>query len=154
MLASKSAVRIQTICSHVAPASWTRVLGVAASGSGHARGIHTSAARAQKVLTVENMNPHVKNMEYAVRGPIVIRAGEIEQELQSVSTSQPQVWETMDRSSNRLEIGTNRGTSTSMLYDVPSLMMTIRRFVRRVNGSIITRIEPVGEPYREVCLSP
>lgn len=34
-----------------------------------------------KVLTVENMNPHVKNMEYAVRGPIVIRAGEIEQEL-------------------------------------------------------------------------
>lgn len=27
------------------------------------------------------MNPHVKNMEYAVRGPIVIRAGEIEQEL-------------------------------------------------------------------------
>lgn len=34
-----------------------------------------------KVLTVENMNPHVKNMEYAVRGPIVIRAGEIEEEL-------------------------------------------------------------------------
>lgn len=34
-----------------------------------------------KVLTVDNMNPHVKNMEYAVRGPIVIRAGEIEQEL-------------------------------------------------------------------------
>ncbi|KAL4239866.1 glycerol-3-phosphate O-acyltransferase 2 [Mactra antiquata] len=34
-----------------------------------------------KVLSVENMNPHVKNMEYAVRGPIVIRAGEIEQEL-------------------------------------------------------------------------
>ncbi|KAK6186155.1 hypothetical protein SNE40_008250 [Patella caerulea] len=34
-----------------------------------------------KVLSVENMNPFVKNMEYAVRGPIVIRAGEIEQEL-------------------------------------------------------------------------
>ncbi|XP_060608554.1 alanine aminotransferase 2-like [Ruditapes philippinarum] len=34
-----------------------------------------------KVLSVQNMNPHVKNMEYAVRGPIVIRAGEIEQEL-------------------------------------------------------------------------
>lgn len=40
-----------------------------------------------KVLTVENMNPHVKNMEYAVRGPIVIRAGEIEQELRKVSNS-------------------------------------------------------------------
>lgn len=37
-----------------------------------------------KVLSVENVNPHVKNMEYAVRGPIVIRAGEIEQELAKV----------------------------------------------------------------------
>lgn len=31
------------------------------------------------------MNPHVKNMEYAVRGPIVIRAGEIEEELRKVT---------------------------------------------------------------------
>jgi len=30
------------------------------------------------------MNPHVKKMEYAVRGPIVIRAGEIEEELKKV----------------------------------------------------------------------
>lgn len=37
--------------------------------------------RRWKVLTIENMNPNVKNMEYAVRGPIVIRAGEIEQDL-------------------------------------------------------------------------
>lgn len=36
-----------------------------------------------KVLSVENMNPHVRSMEYAVRGPIVIRAAEIEQELKS-----------------------------------------------------------------------
>ena len=36
-----------------------------------------------KVITVENMNPHVKAMEYAVRGPIVVRAGEIEKELKS-----------------------------------------------------------------------
>ena len=36
------------------------------------------------MLTVENMNPHVKGMEYAVRGPIVIRAGQIEEELQQV----------------------------------------------------------------------
>lgn len=38
-----------------------------------------------KVLTVANMNPFVKTMEYAVRGPIVIRAGEIEQELAKVT---------------------------------------------------------------------
>lgn len=41
---------------------------------------HASNKR-QKVLSVDNMNPFVKNMEYAVRGPIVIRAGEIEEEL-------------------------------------------------------------------------
>ena len=36
-------------------------------------------------MTIDNMNPHVKNIEYAVRGPIVIRAGELEKELKAVS---------------------------------------------------------------------
>ena len=44
-----------------------------------------------KVLTVENMNPHVKVMEYAVRGPIVIRAGEIEKDLEKVMLWQVRV---------------------------------------------------------------
>ncbi|XP_026682361.1 alanine aminotransferase 2-like [Diaphorina citri] len=43
------------------------------------------AAAAAKCLTLDNMNPNIKVMEYAVRGPLVIRAGEIEKELQSVS---------------------------------------------------------------------
>ncbi|KAM3860838.1 alanine aminotransferase 2-like [Diretmus argenteus] len=34
-----------------------------------------------KVLTVDNMNPYVKRVEYAVRGPIVQRAVQIEKEL-------------------------------------------------------------------------
>ncbi|KAI1729704.1 aminotransferase class I and II domain-containing protein [Ditylenchus destructor] len=34
-----------------------------------------------KVLTLDSINPNVKTMEYAVRGPIVIRAVEIEKEL-------------------------------------------------------------------------
>ena len=37
-----------------------------------------------KPLTLENMNPSVKQVEYAVRGPIVARAGEIEKELAKV----------------------------------------------------------------------
>jgi len=37
-----------------------------------------------KVLTVDNINPNVRTMEYAVRGPIVIRAVEIEKELSQV----------------------------------------------------------------------
>lgn len=34
-----------------------------------------------KILNLGNINPNVKTMEYAVRGPIVIRALEIEKEL-------------------------------------------------------------------------
>jgi len=39
--------------------------------------------RRGKVLTMQTLNPCIKSMEYAVRGPIVVRAGEIEKELQS-----------------------------------------------------------------------
>ena len=42
--------------------------------------------RRNKVLSINNINPYVKQMEYAVRGPIVIRAGEIEQEITKVRT--------------------------------------------------------------------
>ena len=38
----------------------------------------------ETVLTVENMNPHIRKMEYAVRGPIVQRAIALEKELQQV----------------------------------------------------------------------
>lgn len=34
-------------------------------------------------VTLDNMNPNVKRLEYAVRGPLVIRAGQIERELKS-----------------------------------------------------------------------
>lgn len=37
----------------------------------------------QRVVTVGNMNPHVIKMEYAVRGPLVIRATAIEKELEA-----------------------------------------------------------------------
>lgn len=35
-------------------------------------------------LTLDSINPNIVKMEYAVRGPLVIRAGEIEKELQQV----------------------------------------------------------------------
>lgn len=38
-----------------------------------------------KSLSIENVNPNLKIMEYAVRGPLVIKAGEIEKELLNVS---------------------------------------------------------------------
>ena len=42
-------------------------------------------AAVDRVLSVDNINPNIKTMEYAVRGPLVIRAGEIEKELANVS---------------------------------------------------------------------
>lgn len=41
-------------------------------------------ATSTKTLTLDNMNPNVIKMEYAVRGPLVIRAGEIEKEIKQV----------------------------------------------------------------------
>jgi alanine transaminase len=38
----------------------------------------------KKILTMENLNPRVIDVEYAVRGPIVIRAAEIEKEIKLV----------------------------------------------------------------------
>merc|ERR1712227_1128239 len=40
------------------------------------------AENTKPTITLENMNPCVKQMEYAVRGPLVIRATEIEKEIQ------------------------------------------------------------------------
>lgn len=44
----------------------------------------TMATQPQPTLTMDNLNPNVIVMEYAVRGPLVIRAGEIEKELEKV----------------------------------------------------------------------
>ncbi|ESO89980.1 hypothetical protein LOTGIDRAFT_192553, partial [Lottia gigantea] len=42
-----------------------------------------------KVLTMETLNPNVVQMQYAVRGPIVARAGELEKELEKDNASKP-----------------------------------------------------------------
>ncbi|XP_055909619.1 alanine aminotransferase 1 [Eupeodes corollae] len=44
-------------------------------------GLETKRKMSSKCLAVENINPNFITMEYAVRGPLVIRAGEIEKEL-------------------------------------------------------------------------
>lgn len=42
----------------------------------------------EPTLNLDNLNPCIKVMEYAVRGPLVARAGEIEKELEKVSALQ------------------------------------------------------------------
>ncbi|XP_044252943.1 alanine aminotransferase 1 [Tribolium madens] len=54
------------------------------SPSGSSRGSRCTLVRTMSSanLTLDNLNPQIKVMEYAVRGPLVIRAGEIEKELE------------------------------------------------------------------------
>ena len=47
----------------------------------------SSTAAGARVLTMDTLNPNVRAMEYAVRGPIVTRAAEIEKELQKVTVN-------------------------------------------------------------------
>ena len=47
--------------------------------------ISHSRSLSSKPLTVDNLNPHVKRMEYAVRGLIPIEAMRINDELKQVS---------------------------------------------------------------------
>lgn len=42
------------------------------------------ATEAKRCLNIEDLNPNIKVMEYAVRGPLVIRAAELEKELEKV----------------------------------------------------------------------
>ncbi|XP_058444925.1 alanine aminotransferase 1 [Malaya genurostris] len=46
------------------------------------RTMTTSACTYKPCVTIDNINPAIKVMEYAVRGPLVIRAGAIEKELE------------------------------------------------------------------------
>jgi alanine transaminase len=55
-----------------------------ATGGRDAGACNCSERTEKGFVTIENMNPCIKRMEYAVRGPLVIRASEIEKELQEV----------------------------------------------------------------------
>ena len=55
------------------------------SSSVPAAGARSMTSASGRVLTMETLNPNVRAMEYAVRGPIVVRAAEIEEELEKVN---------------------------------------------------------------------
>ncbi|XP_015786109.1 alanine aminotransferase 2 [Tetranychus urticae] len=49
----------------------------------------TQSGESSHVLDLDSVNQNVKKMEYAVRGPLVIRAGEIEKELKAGKNDKP-----------------------------------------------------------------
>ena len=56
-----------------------------AGGNSFWRTISTAMNMKSKLLTVDTLNPNIKNVEYAVRGPIVQLASKLEKELEQVS---------------------------------------------------------------------
>ncbi|XP_060694088.1 alanine aminotransferase 2 [Hemiscyllium ocellatum] len=60
--------------------AWGSAAGLITEGA--ASLLRDNCRNGDRVLTIANMNPQVRATEYAVRGPIVIKAGEIEKELQ------------------------------------------------------------------------
>ncbi|XP_018495002.1 alanine aminotransferase 1 [Galendromus occidentalis] len=86
---AKRSLSIDGRISAVTAAAHPTNVGVVQIGS-HRRPIHTTAAKMDgKVILVENTNRNMRVMEYAVRGPIVIRAGEIEKQLKDKPGSLP-----------------------------------------------------------------
>lgn len=64
---------------------WGRSHSSAAAEASATLKVRPERSPRDRILTLESMNPQVKAVEYAVRGPIVLKAGEIEMELQRVS---------------------------------------------------------------------
>jgi len=61
---------------------WSNLLRAMATGGKDVDACNCSETTVKGFVTIDNMNPCIKRMEYAVRGPLVIRASEIEKELQ------------------------------------------------------------------------
>lgn len=68
-------------CGARAPGPWSRGQSSAAAEASAVLKMRPERSRHERILTPESMNPQVKAVEYAVRGPIVLKAGEIEMEL-------------------------------------------------------------------------
>jgi len=82
--------------------STSGILPVVTSSLVNQRTMSTMAAAPHAtVLTEDNINPNVKAMEYAVRGPLVIRATEIEKELASVCIA---IWSFFSFSSQAVQV--------------------------------------------------
>uniref|UniRef100_A0A8C0RKC3 Alanine aminotransferase 1 n=1 Tax=Canis lupus familiaris TaxID=9615 RepID=A0A8C0RKC3_CANLF len=77
----RAAALVGRRCGPGAPGPWGRRRSSAAAGAS-ALQVRPARGRRERILTPESMNPQVKAVEYAVRGPIVLKAGEIELELQ------------------------------------------------------------------------
>lgn len=65
-------------------AQWIKTTGHGVLSLNSVSGFHTSGKMNNKTIAIDTMNPNIVHMQYAVRGPLVIRANEIDKELEKV----------------------------------------------------------------------
>ncbi|KAF5919738.1 hypothetical protein HPG69_000339 [Diceros bicornis minor] len=78
----RAAALVRRGCCPRTPGPWSRSQSSAAAEASAVLKVRPERSRRERILTLESMNPQVKAVEYAVRGPIVLKAVEIENELQ------------------------------------------------------------------------
>lgn len=80
-----SASRILNVCQLSGKNLTNRVTGISINSLNKIIFDFGQKREASTMTCLNNINPQIKLMEYAVRGPLVIRATEIEKELANVS---------------------------------------------------------------------
>lgn len=80
-----SASRILNVCQLSGKNLTNRVTGISINTLNKSVCDFGQKREASTMTCLNNINPQIKLMEYAVRGPLVIRATEIEKELANVS---------------------------------------------------------------------
>lgn len=131
---------------------WVRSHSSAAAEASAALKVRPERSPRDRILTLESMNPQVKAVEYAVRGPIVLKAGEIEMELQRVSPG-PAGREARGRSWREEPWQTRLGSSSrTSIPSVQLLHCTIFFFfwLERENAPSFARYPPVPRIWHKV----
>lgn len=108
----RAAALVRLGCCPRTPGPWGRSQSSAAAEASAVLKVRPERSRRERILTLESMNPQVKAVEYAVRGPIVLKAGEIELELQRVSAGAGLAgWEGPSRAQGELTWGRGRAVA-------------------------------------------
>lgn len=132
---------------------WGRSHSSAAAEASAALKVRPERSPRDRILTLESMNPQVKAVEYAVRGPIVLKAGEIEMELQRVSAG-PAGREARGRSWReepwQATLGSSSRTSTPLPRPRLPACSLCHFWLERENAPSLSRHPPVPRIWHKV----
>ncbi|XP_023382871.1 alanine aminotransferase 2-like isoform X2 [Pteropus vampyrus] len=73
----RAAALVRRGCGPHSPGPWHRSWSSAAAEASAVLQVRPARGRHERILTLESMIPQVKAVEYAVRGPILLMAGEL-----------------------------------------------------------------------------